>query len=193
MRALWRAAVQVAAMAGAGALVVFLVFPRWGMGVFLRGQAGPRRPERVLQHVSARHLRTDQERRHRRGPDGPDDSPAGPDRAGRATHLAPAGQRASNIYENGHWSHGLRVENVPLLGVGRFVVLGPDGRPPVELRHTGVGRDAVDYVARPVPGFAASRETMRVRMTLEDLGVDVLFAASEPLGVQRAAPRGSIE
>ena len=47
-------------------------------------------------------------------------------------------------------------------------------------------------LARPIRGFEDSTETLRVKVTMEDIGTELLFAASEPLGV-RLRTRGRLE
>jgi hypothetical protein len=76
--------------------------------------------------------------------------------------------------------------------MGRLFVFARDGVPPITVVSTGRGRGSGMFLARPVEGFAASTQTAHAQVILEDLGVDVLFAASEPLGIA-PQPRGAIE
>jgi transglutaminase-like putative cysteine protease len=67
-----------------------------------------------------------------------------------------------------------------------------DGEPLLGTANVGTGRGAPRLLAPPIAGFAASEELLHAVVTLEDLGVDALFVASDPLGV-RLAPRGPLE
>ncbi len=162
-KVLWRAAAQVALVAGIGAVVVFIAFPRWGIGVFLRGGMARETQSGFSSQVELGgfgRIKTDATVIMRLEPGGV------PGQWGDRPvwHL-----RGSSFdsYRAGKWFHGEDAELAP-------VVMWNGRR------------------AAPVPGFADSENTLVATVILEDLGVDVLFAASEPLGV-RLSPRGPIE
>jgi len=161
---LWRAAVQVAVVAAIGAVITFVAFPRWGIGVFLRGGMSREAQSGFSSQVELGgfgRIKTDATVVMRLEPF--DDEP---DAWGERPiwHL-----RGSSFdgYESGRWFHGEDVEQTK------------------NVNWKGQQAD-------PVPGFADSEQMLRATVILEDLGVDVLFAASMPLGV-RLSPRGPIE
>jgi transglutaminase-like putative cysteine protease len=60
-------------------------------------------------------------------------------------------------------------------------------------RVSGIGRNGTwNVIPREIPGYAASGESVRAVVTLDDIGTELLFTASEPLGVA-LTPRGAIE
>ena len=185
-RNLWRAAVSVATIAGAGALIVFLVFPRWGAGVFFRGNLGRNSQSGFSGNVELGgfgRIKTD---------------PTVVARLRPKNEMAPVPRvgwylRGSSldVYEGGRWTHGREGELSPLQSQGGYLTFSFDGHRVLQARRRELGRKRI-YFPRAVPGFAASQEQLAVQVILEDIGVDVLFAASEPLAV-RVQPRGSIE
>jgi protein-glutamine gamma-glutamyltransferase len=183
---LWRAAAGVTMIAAFGALVVFLVFPRWGAGVFLRGNLGRQTHSGFSGTVDLGGFGRIKS-----------DSTV----VARLQPLTPANMRvqppwylrgsALDRYERGRWTHGPDAERTPLQRAGNYVTFAPEGNRLLRPIERGLGRQRV-LAPVPVEGFAASTEQLRVQVILEDIGVDVLFAASEPIGIQ-IRPRGAIE
>lgn len=189
-RELWRAAAGVALLAGTGALVTFLVFPRFGVGVFLRGDF-------------ARSMRAGFASEVRLGLFG-----TVKDDATVVMHLSPITEiadeprltwhlRGSSFdrYEDGLWSQSRRGEAIGMRRFYGYQIFAPEGvslveRDPDDPFFQQTGR--VLPKARAIEGFDSSTETLRVRVTLEDIGTELLFAASEPLGV-RLNRRGALE
>lgn len=185
---LWRAAAGVAALAGVGALLVFLLFPRWGAGVFLRGAFA--RDSRSgfageVQLGDFGRIKSDATVAARLRP-----KTDVPTRERLTWHLRGG---AFDVYENGRWSNdNARAERVPLRGVGQYKALAPDKQPIlVPVRGRGPGRLAVEYRALPNP-YLVDPQEVHVDVLLEDLGVDAMFVASDPVAV-RLAPRGALE
>jgi transglutaminase-like putative cysteine protease len=179
---LWRAAGQVAAIAALGAIVTFVAFPRWGVGAFLRG--GLTRDSKsgfssTVELGDFGRIKSDATVVMRIQPQSGD--------WGMRTDWHLRGS-SFDAYEGGKWFHDRDVEAT--LGYG-----GPSGfRPIGDLRGSSqlvANRRALPQIV-PVPGFERSTEALHALVTLEDIGVDVVFIASEPLGV-RLAPRGPIE
>lgn len=185
---LWRAAGGVAAMAALGGLLVFAFFPRWGAGVFLRGAMAREAQSGFSGEVQLGQfgrIKSDATVTARLEIQGEHPTPK------RLTwHLRGS---SFDVYEGGRWRHGPRAEATPLEAVGGFSMLAPEGEPLARRRmDVARPRDRWGYEAVAIPGFAASTQTVRARVILEDLGVDVLFAASEPLGA-RVIARGPLE
>jgi len=178
---LWRAAIQVAAFAVLGGLVVFLVFPRFGVGVFLRGAMSRDVRSGFSGDVALGEfgrIKSDPTVVARLLPlDGQ------PIERHLTWHL-----RGSSLdhYVNGHWTNGRDGgEPTPLKRIGSYFTLAPGGVP--------VGQRGTTKVEPvPIPGIARSSESIHVQVTLEDQGVDVLFVASDPIAV-RLRPRGPLE
>jgi transglutaminase-like putative cysteine protease len=191
-RALWRASAQVAAIAGVGGLVVFLVFPRFGVGVFLRGAL----PTGVTSGFSDEvqlggfgRIKNDTTVVMRMKPTVPM-----PVEERLTWHLRGS---AFDHYERGRWSRSdaavPQQRQLERAQQGFYVFLergqlvaGPTleaGVVPGRRRTIG---------PRSVPGFARSTEGARMSVTLEDIGTELLFVASEPLGVRLRA-RSPIE
>ncbi len=182
---LWRAAVGVAALAGVGALAVFLLFPRWGAGVFLRGAMA--RDSRSgfageVQLGDFGRIKSDTTVAARLRPlgDGP--------KVDRLTWHLRGG--AFDVYERGRWStNNTAAENVALRPVGNYRSLAPDGKALLEPVR-GLGRAALRYTAKPRKFHDDS--LVKVEVVLEDLGVDAMFVASDPVAV-KVVPRGAME
>ena len=182
---LWRAAFGVATMAAIGAMLVFLLFPRWGVGVFLRGQMA--RDARsgfsgFVQLGMFGTIKSDATVVARLKPQSMAERP-------ERLHWHLRGS-SFDKYEAGRWSLSRQGVMTPLARQGRFMTLAPDGR--MQLKREGLGRNKARYWPRPIPGFAANQEDVRVEVILEDLGVDALFVASEPLAV-RIEAKGALE
>lgn len=184
---LWRAAAGVAMLAAVGALLVFFLFPRWGAGVFLRGAFARETRSGFSGEVQLGEfgrIKTDTTVAARLRP--LDGKPRGK----RLTwHLRGS---AFNIYENGRWSSKTdTAERVPLRAIGPYSALAPEGKPLLQpKRGRGRGRGNVVYEAKPRLFYDS--EQIEVDVILEDLGVDVMFVASEPLAVRLNA-RGALE
>lgn len=185
---LWRAAAGVAVLAGVGALLVFLLFPRWGAGVFLRG-------------AFARDTRSGFAGEVQLGDFGRIKSDATVAARLRPKTPMPAVERltwhlrggAFDVYQDGRWSNdNSKAERVPLRGVGRYRALAPDKQALlVPVRGQSPGRLSLEYRARPNP-FLLDPQQVHVEVLLEDLGVDAMFVASDPIAVQ-LSPRGALE
>lgn len=181
---LWRASFQVALIAAFGGAFVFVAFPRFGVGVFLRGSI-PNQPTSGFSDEvrlgGFGNIKTDASVVMRLEPQGEFRNVRRLDWHLRAS--------AFDTYDNGRWRHTEDAEVVALRSTGRFSVL-VDERGPSALA-TGTGRRP-DVSPTPVPGFAAAEEAVRVTVTLEDIGTDLLFAASEPVAIA-LRPRGALE
>lgn len=180
-RLLWRAAAQVAGIAAIGAVVTFVAFPRWGVGAFLRG--GIARDSKsgfsnTVELGDFGRIKSDATVVMRIVPDLPGDW-------GDRTDWHLRGS-SFDAYANGRWFHDQDVETTLVPTGGGYQTLR-DVRGGAQIR---VGRGFPVVV--PVPGFATSTEMLHATVTLEDIGVDVVFAASEPLAA-RLSPRGMIE
>ncbi len=196
-----RAAVQVASIAALAGVATFLLFPRFGVGVFLRGNLYGRESVGFSERVQLGGfgtIKTDATVvMHLVALDLPDDvSPTQP----RLTwHLRGS---AFDRYENGSWGHsGDAVEGIlepsrgywvvgdpPLSGEGPGTPVAEVVRPPYRF-----GNDSGPALAvRPKRGFADATETVRMLVTMEDIGTDLLFAYGRPLAFS-LTPRGSIE
>jgi transglutaminase-like putative cysteine protease len=183
-RSLLRAAAGVTALAALGALVVFLFFPRWGVGAFLRGALAGEAQSGFGGEVSLGdfgRIKSDPTvvmRIRIADDDGTEDRPT--------WHL-----RGSSFdrYEGGRWSHSRAGEASDLRMVWAYATLAPEGVP--LLARAAPGDDELVH-PRPVPGFSGSTELLTGTVTLEDIGADVIFAPSEPLGI-KLLPRGPIE
>lgn len=178
---LWRAAVQVAAIAGIGAVVTFVAFPRWGVGVFLRGglardtQSGF---SNTVELGDFGRIKSDATVVMRIEPVDGDVWGPRPD-----WHLRGS---SFDAYAGGRWFHEGDVEAEIANAPYGYKALRSGGRIP--LRSSSKATPEIVEI----PGFERSLEVLLATVTLEDIGVDVLFAASSPLAV-RVSPRGPIE
>ncbi|MCH9686998.1 MAG: DUF3488 and transglutaminase-like domain-containing protein [Deltaproteobacteria bacterium] len=180
-RSLWRASAGVATLAGVGALLTFLLFPRWGVGVFLRGQL----PGEVRSGFSDEvqlggfgTIKTDATVVMRIRPD------HDPGTTRPTWHL-----RGSSFdrYEGGRWEHGADAIRGPLRVVyGRHSVTD-DNHP----RLVRPGR-SLQLQGRAIPGYAGAVEVHRASVILEDIGADLLFVPSPTVAVKVQA-RGALE
>lgn len=179
---LWRAAVQVAVIAAVGAAITFIAFPRWGVGFFLRGGIARDRTSGFASTVELGdfgRIKSDTTVVMRIEPVQRTDVEPAPD-----WHLRGS---SFDAYERGRWSHRDDAEATIVAGpYGYRQLLDDRGGNQLQPGFTGLPR------AIAIPGFAAATQVLVATVTLEDIGVDVLFAASEPLAV-RVAPRGPIE
>jgi protein-glutamine gamma-glutamyltransferase len=178
---LWRAALQVAAIAGLGALFTFVAFPRWGVGMFLRG--GMTRDTRsgfasTVELGDFGRIKTDATVVMRIEPQGEASLGPRPD-----WHLRGS---SFDAYQGGRWSHANDLEGTIYDVPYGYKALRTEGRMPLRSGKRGIP-EIVE-----IPGFARSLEVLFATVTLEDIGVDVLFGASTPLAMQ-IAPRGPIE
>ncbi|MBL4686270.1 MAG: DUF3488 domain-containing protein [Nannocystaceae bacterium] len=183
-RSLLSATFTVAAIAAVGAVLTFLLFPRWGVGAFLRGAMASetrsgfsdevslgdfgtiKEDATVVMRIEPLHPRTTQ--------------------AEVTWHLRGS---AFDTYDGGRWSTSRFGETGELMRMWGFTSLAPDGSPMI-LR--GPANAAVPVVPRPRPGMPGPDAVFHARVTLEDIGADVLFLASEPLAI-KLLPRGPIE
>ncbi len=187
-----RAAARVSVYAFAGAIVTFLVFPRFGVGAFLRGNMAREAKSGFSNEVRLGDFGTikdDATVVMHLYPMSLDDTPSRLDVYLRGTSF--------DHYEAGVWEHRIAGIPAPLVPFQGFSTLAETGKPLLETspRPPGEvpGRSAPQrFRIVPVAGFASSQDMLRARVTLEDLGTDVLFVASEPLAV-RILPRGALE
>lgn len=184
-RALIRAAIAVSLMATAGAVLTFLLFPRWGVGAFLRGPMARETRSGFSAEVQLGGFGTikqDATVVMRIEPLGP-----AQDRPEEVSwHLRGS---AFDIYEAGRWRTsrlGETGELAPMLG---FAVLSPGGKP---LAYRARGMASAPLLPRPRPGATEQDPVLYARVTQEDIGADVLFAASEPIAIKIVA-RGPVE
>lgn len=187
---LWRAVGQVAAVAGFGALVVFVLFPRFGVGAFLHGSLNRGATSGFGDQVQLGgfgRIKNDATVVMRLEPETP--MPV----VDRLTwHLR---GNTFDQYESGRWSKGAEIEAqkisspvrlMPMPGARAYQVFA-NARSPVAVRAS----DGT-ILARPRTGQSRPTPTTRMRVNLEDIGTDKLFAAEEPLAV-RLLPRSPIE
>lgn len=187
-KTLWRAAAGVAALAGVGALLVFLLFPRWGAGVFLRGAFAQDSRSGFAGEVTLGQfgrIKSDATVAARLRPK------SNMPRVDRLTWHLRGG--AFDIYQDGRWSNdNATSERVPLRPVGDYRALAPNKKPLlVPTRGRAPGKLSVQYEALPKPYFKNAQQ-IHVDVMLEDLGVDAMFVASDPVAV-RISPRGALE
>lgn len=187
-RTLWRAAAGVAALAGVGALLVFLLFPRWGAGVFLRGAFAKDSRSGFAGEVTLGEfglIKSDATVAARLRPKG------NMQRVNRLTWHLRGG--AFDIYQDGRWSNNnATAERVPIRRSGEYQSLAPNNIPLLRgVRGQVPGRLGLEYKARPNP-FLENPQQINVDVMLEDLGVDAMFVASDPVAV-RISPRGALE
>ncbi len=183
---LWRASASVASLAALGGLFVFLVFPRFGVGVFLRGQMA----DRVLSGFS------NEVQLGQFGTIKTDPTPVM--RLEPVTNV-PAMERvvwhlrgsAFEQYEGGRWFRSPSAERIGTKRVAGFKAFMRGDNPDVITTRNFRG-PGVDIEPRPIDGFANSTDELHVKVTLEDIGADVIFAASEPVAA-RLLKRGMYE
>lgn len=180
-RALWRAAVAVAGLAVLGALFTFVAFPRWGMGVLVRGRlAGEIRSgfSDEVQLGDFGTIKTDATVVMRIRPDTPP-------RERRTTWYL----RGSSFdhYEAGRWQHGRDAPPGPLRAAYGHRAVADEGVARLVRREP-----SRELVALAIPGFADSARTERATIVLEEIGAEVLFVPSDPVAVQ-VLTRGAFE
>jgi transglutaminase-like putative cysteine protease len=185
-----RAALQVTLIAAVFGLLTFLMFPRFGAGVFLRGSLYGRESVGFSDTVMlggfgaikndatvVMHL---------------DVLDGDPQESRLTWHLRGS---AFDNYQAGRWGRSfdaIRGHLTPELG---YYLVDEHGFPPgkvVAAPWRFGGRMGSTIEVRDVPGFSADDETVRVLVTMEDIGTDLLFAAGRPLGFS-LAPRGPLE
>jgi transglutaminase-like putative cysteine protease len=197
---LGRASLQVAAIAAFAGVVTFLIFPRFGPGVFLRGSlygdetvgfsdevrlggfGTIKTDASVVMHIE------------------PLDLPEGvePTQKRLTWHLRGS---AFDHYEDGRWGRSKGAQPGILTPTRGYWMLADASHP----SEPGVPRGEV--VAAPyrfgtttgqtiaphdTPGFADDGRTVRLLVTMEDIGTDLLFAASRPIAYS-LSPRGPLE
>jgi protein-glutamine gamma-glutamyltransferase len=185
-----RAALQVAGIAAVAGVLTFLAFPRFGVGVFLRGNLYGNDSvgfSDTVQLGGFGSIKTD---------------------ATVVMHLVPLDQdpgtakldwhlrgSAFASYEAGRWARSRDAMPGSLTRHRAYDLVNEHGRSPAEViapPYRYGGRTGKTLQPRPIPGFAAASETVRVLVTMEDIGTDLLFAAGRPLGFS-LTPRGAIE
>ncbi len=185
-----RAAVQVAIIAAAAGILTFVAFPRFGAGVFLRGNLFGNESVGFSDTVRLGGfgtIKTDATVVMHLVP--LDHEPA----ATRLTwHLRGS---AFASYEGGRWTRSREGMPGSLTRRSAYDILNERGEPPAEViapPYRYGGSSGRTLAIRPIPGFATSTEAVRVLVTMEDIGTDLLFAAGRPLAFS-LTPRGAIE
>lgn len=178
-RDLWRAATGVAVLAGVGALLTFVLFPRFGVGFFLRGGLPGETRSGFSDEVQLGDfglIKTDATVVMRIRPEHDPNTP-------RTTwHLRGS---AFDRYADGRWSHGPDVPSTPLRAAYGYRAVADDG-------HSRLQRTGSQLHGSPVLGFERSGELSRATVLAEDIGADVLFVPSDPVAV-RVLARGALE
>jgi transglutaminase-like putative cysteine protease len=185
-----RSALQVALIASIAGIGTFMAFPRFGVGVFLRGNLYGN--ESVGFSDSVRlggfgNIKND---------------------ATVVMHLIPLDGKPSSSrptwhlrgsafarYQDGRWTRARDARPSNLTHRRAYDLLDEQGHQPGEIvaapyRFGGTSGKTLE--PRRIPGFAAARETVRVLVTMEDIGTDLLFAAGRPLAFS-LTPRGPLE
>jgi transglutaminase-like putative cysteine protease len=187
---LGRAAGQVALIAFVVGLLTFVAFPRFGAGVFLRGNLYGRETVGFSDTVML-------------GGFGTIKSDAtvvmhievldGDPQAKRLTwHLRGS---AFDSYQAGRWARSREALHGRLSAALGYWLLSEAGELPgrvVAAPYRFGGRSGRTIETRSIPGFAADDLTVRALVTMEDIGTDLLFAAGRPLAFS-LAPRGPLE
>ena len=185
-----RASLQVAGLAALAGLLTFLVFPRFGVGVFLRGNLYGSETAGFSERVSLGGFGTIR------------DDPTvvmhlevldGDPEASRLTWYLRGSAFAE--YRAGSWRRSEAAEGEALVPSRGYHLLYEGGEAPGEVvamphRFGNVSGETLE--TRAIPGFAQADQTVRVLVTMEDLGTDLLFSAGRPLAFS-LSPRGAIE
>lgn len=197
---LGRASLQVAGIAAITGLITFLIFPRFGPGVFLRGSLYGDETVGFSDQVRLGGfgtIKTDATVIMHLVPlDLPDD--VAPNQRRLTWHLRGS---AFDRYADGSWGHSSGAQpGIITQTRGYWLLADPVGRdkpglpvgtvvePPYRFGG-GLGRT---IETRTIPGFADADRTARMLVTMEDIGTDLLFAAGRPLGFS-LSPRGPLE
>jgi len=183
-RSLMRAVMSVSAIAAAGAIATFLLFPRWGVGAFLRGAMGGQSVSGFSNEVALGDFGTIKED------------------ASVVMRIEPLYPRtiqpevswylrgsAFDLYDEGRWRRGRTGETGELMRMWGFEALAPAGRP---LVRRGASDARTPLVPVPEPGVLRPETAFHARVTLEEIGSDIVFLASAPLAV-KLLPRGPVE
>ena len=187
-RTLMRAAAAMAFLAGLGALFIFVTFPRFGPGVFLRGNMA-----RDMRSGFAGEVQLGEFGRIKDDPSvvmrlQPIDPVPNDDRLDWYLRGI-----ALDHYARGRWSGGTQGEALALATVRGWSTFAQDGQALLEsTRGSSPGAGTVSLQPTDARRYTDAHRTVRVLVTLEDLGVDVLFVASEPLAA-KLRPRGALE
>lgn len=181
---LWRWSGSVSGFVLLSGLAVFLVFPRFGVGVFLRGSFARATVSGFSDTVELGgfgRIKSDPSVIARVHPlDDQGTPPATLDWYFRGTSL--------DRYDQGRWTQSRMNEPTPLRRIRNYQVLAPHHRPEASSNR----EYQPPLLPRRIDGFDASQTTSRAEIILEDQGIDLLFLASTPLGV-RLRPRGPLE
>ncbi|RMG99355.1 MAG: DUF3488 domain-containing protein [Deltaproteobacteria bacterium] len=187
VRPVARAAALAALAAFAGALFVFLFFPRFGPGVFLHGPMAKTARSGFSDAVvlgDFGRIRSDPTPVLRIYLDGQDER-AYVDRA-RGWYLRGT---VFDTYRDGRWAR--RATDPPAhTRISGFMAFGTELAPEVEALASPRGWPRLSPAK--IPGFAASTEGLRGRILLDDLGVDTLVAVDRPVAL-RIRPRSPWE
>jgi hypothetical protein len=188
-----RAALQVTLIAAAAGLLTFMVFPRFGAGVFLRGNLYGSDSVGFSDTVRLGGFGTIK-----------DDATVvmhllpldmlamGPTQTRLTWHLRGS---AFDSYARGSWSRSRDAIHGDLIQKLGYYLIQEAGQSPGEViaaPYRFGGRSGKTIEPRRIPGFAAADQTVRVLATMEDIGTDLLFAAGRPLAFS-LAPRGPLE
>ncbi|KIG17692.1 Transglutaminase-like enzyme, putative cysteine protease [Enhygromyxa salina] len=185
-----RAALQVTMIATAAGLLTFMLFPRFGAGVFLRGNLYGNETVGFSDSVRLGGFGTIKNDAtvvmHLLPLDG-DQSQT------RLTwHLRGS---AFDSYAAGSWGRSRDALHGDLISRLGYYMLQEDGQPVGQViaapyRFGGTSGKTIE--PRRIPGFAGANQTVRVLVTMEDIGTDLLFSAGRPLAFS-LAPRGPLE
>ncbi|HVH97173.1 MAG TPA: DUF3488 and transglutaminase-like domain-containing protein, partial [Enhygromyxa sp.] len=185
-----RSALQVALIAAVAGIATFVAFPRFGVGVFLRGNLYGNETVGFSDTVMLGGfgtIKTDATVVMHLVPLDGDPSTTRP-----TWHLRGS---AFARYEDGRWTRSRDAQPSRLVHRRAYDLLEEQGHSPGEIvappyRFGGTSGKTLE--PRRIPNFAAARETVRVLVTMEDIGTDLLFAAGRPLAFS-LTPRGPIE
>ncbi len=188
LRILWRAALGLAAIAALAGVATFVLFPRFGVGVFLRGSVGNSQSSGFGDTVELGgfgNIKTDTRVVMRMRVD----RPAREADQRQPTHLDLYLRGVTlDEYSRGRWTRSREGEQVGMRRLGSWQVFAPLGVP---LALQRLGRSSIPELT-PIAGFRESEEHLSALVTLEDIGTEAIFIASAPVGVE-LAPRGAIE
>jgi transglutaminase-like putative cysteine protease len=197
---LGRASLQVAVIAAVAGVVTFLIFPRFGPGVFLRGSLYGDETVGFSEQVRLGGfgtIKTDATViMHLVALDLPDD--VAPDQRRLTWHLRGS---AFDYYADGSWGHSKGAQRGIIRPTRGYWMLSDPGEPEgpgipvgevVEPPYRFGGGEGRTIETRPIPGFAEADKTARMLVTMEDIGTDLLFAAGRPLAFS-ISPRGPLE
>ena len=187
---LGRAALSVAVIAALAGFLTFVAFPRFGAGVFLRGNLYGKDSVGFSDSVKLGGFGTIKTDATVVMHINPLDDSALPSRL--TWHLRGS---AFSSYENGRWGRAPDALPGKLSRERGYYLVNKQGEAPgtpitAPLRYGGPPGRSIE--PRRIPDFAASNQTARALVTMEDIGTDLLFGAGRPIAFA-LTPRGPIE